>query len=268
VNRLRGIWYRTGWLGLIYVLFAIYILAPLIVTILMSFRDNPYIGFPIESWTTKWYIQILGDGPLLWAFGMSVYVAVASTVLSLIVGLCVALRLDRPRIVGQSAFFALVCLPIVVPSVIQAVALRIFTRDLGMDPGPTSIILAHAVNSAPFVTLILLARLGNMPTYLVQCARDLGADPFVAFLRVTIPFLKPALIGSVIVAMMNSFDDFIRSLILGSSSPTLPVLLFQRMREGMSPALAAIATLIIVLTVTAGLYGDAMFRRMTLRGKR
>lgn len=267
MNALRRWWRSVGWAGVIYGLFAVYILAPLVVTVLMSFRDNPYIGFPIESWTTKWYAETLKDGPLLLAFGMSVFVAVMSTILSVFVGLCIALRLDRTRIFGKSAFFALVCLPIVVPSVIQAVALRIFTRDLGMNPGAPSIILAHAVNSVPFVTLVLLARLGNMPTYLVQCARDLGADAFVAFLRVTIPFLKPALIGSVIISMMNSFDDFIRSLILGSSSPTLPVLLFQRMREGMSPGLAAIATLVIILTATVGLYGDRLFRRLTVRGR-
>jgi spermidine/putrescine transport system permease protein len=266
VTTRQRFWHLTSWLGVIYAIFAIYILAPLIVTVLMSFRDNPYIGFPIESWTVKWYTQTLRDVPLLLAFGMSVFVAVASTVLSVVVGLFIALRLDQTRVLGKSLFFALVCLPIVVPSVIQAVALRIFTRDLGMDPGAVSIILAHAVNSVPFVVLILLARLGNMPTYLVQCARDLGADAFVAFLRVTVPFLKPALIGSVIISMMNSFDDFIRSLVLGSSSPTLPVLLFQRMREGMSPALAAIATLVIILTVTVGLYGDTLFRRLTMRG--
>jgi len=262
IGKIRGWWRNLGWLGIIYIAFAIYILAPLVVTVLMSFRDDPFIGFPITKWTTEWYVTVLSDGPILWAFTTSVYVAVMSTILSLIVGLAVAFRLERTSTVGRTAFYALVCLPIVVPSVIQAVALRIFTRDLGMDPGANAIIIAHAVNSVPFVALIILARLSSMPHYLVQSARDLGADAFVAFMRVTIPFLKPALIGATIVALMNSFDDFIRALILGSSNPTLPVFLFQRMREGMSPGLAAIATLVIVLTVTLGIYGEKLFRRL------
>lgn len=262
IEALRRRWRGFGWLGLIYVAFAVYILTPLVVTFLMSFRDDPYIGFPIESWTVQWYVATLTDQPLLMAFGMSVYVAVMSMIISVVVGLVVALRLESMSTFGRTIFYALVCLPIVVPSVIQAVALRIFTRDLGMDPGANSIILAHAINSVPFVALIILARLANMPNNLVQSARDLGADAFVAFLRVTVPFLKPALTGAMIVSLMNSFDDFIRSLVLGWSSPTLPVLLFQRMREGMSPGLAAIATLVTILTVAVGLYGDKLFRRL------
>ena len=97
---------------------------------------------------------------------------------------------------------------------------------------------------------------------LLQTARDLGADPLIAFIRVTVPYLRPALIGAGIFCLLLSFDDFVRSFFLGGYDPTLPVLIFTRLHSGMSPEINAIATVALVLTAIVGIWAERSMRRM------
>ena len=91
---------------------------------------------------------------------------------------------------------------------------------------------------------------------------SMGADPLVAFLRVTLPYLTPAIMGASIFCLLLSFDDFVRSFFLGSYEPTLPVLIFAKLRSGMSPEINAIATVALVLTAVLGVWAERYMRRM------
>ena len=125
-----------------------------------------------------------------------------------------------------------------------------------------AIIWAHAVHNVPFVVLVVMARLSTLPKSQIEAARDLGADPFIAFARITLPYLVPAILGASIFCLLLSFDDFVRSFFLGGYEPTLPVLIFAKLKSGMSPEINAIATVALLLTAVIGVWAERFTRRM------
>lgn len=249
-------------LSCIYWAFVLYVFVPLILMVVMGFKDSKFIGFPIKSWTLDWYIGVFEDAEVLSVFGYSVAIAVLSTVISVAVGLWLAVLLESRKFWGRAVIFGLAILPALVPGIISAIAFRIYARLLGIEPGMFAIIWAHAVHNVPFVVLVVMARLSTLPKSQIEAARDLGADPLVAFLRVTLPYLTPAIMGASIFCLLLSFDDFVRSFFLGSYEPTLPVLIFAKLRSGMSPEINAIATVALVLTAVLGVWAERYMRRM------
>ncbi len=249
-------------MSVIYWAFIVYLFVPLVLMVMMGFKDSKFIGFPIRGWTLEWYTGIFQDAEVLGVFGYSMAIAIASTVLSLSIGTWVACFLGPHKFRGKLIVFALTCLPAVVPGIISAISLRIFARGLEIEPGMLAIILGHTVHNVPFVALVVMARLSTLPPSHIEAARDLGADAIVAFFRVTLPYLVPALVGAGVFCMLLSFDDFVRSFFLGSYEPTLPVLIFAMLRTGMSPEINAISAVVLVLTAILGLWAERSMRRL------
>ncbi|MGH1480941.1 MAG: ABC transporter permease [Geminicoccales bacterium] len=249
-------------MSVIYWAFVIYLFVPLILMVLMGFKDSKFIGFPIKGWTLDWYQGVFQSAEVIDVFLYSMVIAIASTVLSLVIGTWIALLLGPHRFFGRAFLFALTCLPAVIPGIISAISLRIYARLLEIDPGMLAIILGHTVHNVPFVALVVLARLSTLPNSQLEAARDLGADQAITFMRITLPYLKPALIGAAVFCMLLSFDDFVRSFFLGGYEPTLPVLIFAKLRSGMSPEINAISTVALVLTAVVGLWAERWTRRM------
>ena len=249
----------------LYWAFVVYLFVPLILMVTMGFKDSRFIGFPIQSWTLDWYAGVFRDAEVLSVFGYSTAIAVASTAISLFVGTWIAVLLTNRRFLGRSVVLGLTLLPAIIPGVISAISFRIYARLLGIEPGMGAIIWAHAVHNVPFVALVVMARLSTLPRSHIEAARDLGADPVVAFARVTLPYLAPAMIGAGVFCLLLSFDDFVRSFFLGGYEPTLPVLIFAKLRSGMSPEINAIATVALVLTAVLGLWAERSMRRMNAR---
>ncbi len=249
-------------MSVVYWAFVVYVFVPLVLMVLMGFKDSKFIGFPIRGWTLEWYTGVFQDAEVLGVFAYSITIAVATTVLSLVIGTWVACFLGPNRFRGKLIVFALTCLPAVVPGIISAISLRIYARALDIEPGMLAIILGHTVHNVPFVALVVMARLSTLPPSRIEAARDLGADALVAFFRVTLPYLVPALVGASVFCMLLSFDDFVRSFFLGSYEPTLPVLIFAMLRSGMSPEINAISAVVLLLTAILGLWAERSMRRL------
>lgn len=249
-------------MSVIFWAFVVYLFVPLVLMVVMGFKDSKFIGFPIKAWTIQWYLGVFQSAEVIDVFLYSMTIAIASTVLSLIIGTWIALLLGPNRFAGRAILFALTCLPAVIPGIISAIALRIYARLLEIEPGMLAIILGHAVHNVPFVALVVMARLSTLPKSQLEAARDLGADSAVTFARITLPYLRPALIGAAVFCMLLSFDDFVRSFFLGGYEPTLPVLIFAKLRSGMSPEINAISTIALVLTAIVGLWAERWTRRM------
>lgn len=249
-------------MSVIYWAFVVYVFVPLILMVTMGFKDSKFIGFPIKSWTLDWYLSVFEDTEVMSVFGYSVSIALSSTFVSLIVGTWIAVLLAGRPFMGRPVMFALMVLPALVPGIISAIAFRIYARLLGIEPGMFAIIWSHAVHNVPFVSLVVMARLSTLPKSYGEAARDLGADPLVTFLRITLPYLRPALIGAGVFCMLLSFDDFVRSFFLGGYQPTLPVLIFAKLRSGMSPEINAISTVVLIMTAVLGVWAERSMRRM------
>jgi spermidine/putrescine transport system permease protein len=249
-------------MSVIYWAFIIYLFVPLVLMVMMGFKDSKFIGFPIRGWTLDWYADVLQNTQVLGVFAYSMAIALATTALSLVIGTWVACFLGPHRFRGKLIVFAVTCLPAVIPGIISAISLRIFARLIEIEPGMLAIILGHTVHNVPFVALVVMARLATLPRSHIEAARDLGADAIVAFFRITLPYLMPALIGAGIFCMLLSFDDFVRAYFLGGYAPTLPVLIFAKLRSGMSPEINAISTVVLLLTAVLGLWAERSMRRM------
>jgi len=256
------------WLIGFYWVFIAYLFLPLLLMVLMSFKDANFIAFPIGNWTLDWYRQVLLDKQFLDAILYSLLIAVTTTVTATILGLWIGLFLVHDRTRFKLLFFALACLPAVVPGIVSAISMRIFVSTINVQPGTFAIMLGHVIHAVPFVVIMVLTRLRTMPTTLIDAAQDLGADSLITFWRITLPFLKPALLGGMIFCMLISFDDFVRSFFLGGYKPTLPMLIFAKVQSGMSPEINTIATLVLIATVSIGLYAESLTRRAGVRGTR
>ncbi|MFE3837959.1 ABC transporter permease [Pseudogemmobacter sonorensis] len=249
----------------LYWAFVVYLLVPLALMMVMGFKDSKFIGFPIRSWTLDWYLGVFGDAQVVSAMLYSLVIALVSTAIALAMGTWIAVALSGRAFWGRALVLGLALLPAVIPGVISAIAFRISARVIGMDPGMWAIIWSHAIHNVPFVLLVVMARLSTLPKSYGEAARDLGADPFVAFFRVTLPYLTPSLIGGGVFCMLLSFDDFVRSFFLGGYEPTLPVLIFAKLRSGMSPEINAISTVVLVLTAILGIWAERSMRKLSKR---
>jgi spermidine/putrescine transport system permease protein len=254
-------------MSFIYAVFVIYVFVPLTLMVVMGFKDSKFIGFPIKSWTLGWYARVFENTEVLSVFGYSVIIAIVSALISLFVGTWIAILLSGKPFLGRAVIFSLTILPAIVPGIISAISFRIYARLLGIEPGMMAVVWAHAVHNVPFVVLVVIARLSTLPVNYHEAARDLGADPLVAFTRVTLPYLRPALMGAGIFCLLLSFDDFVRSFFMGGYQPTLPVLIFAKLRSGMSPEINAISTIVIVLTAVLGIWAERSMRHMKGAGR-
>ncbi|WP_062225852.1 ABC transporter permease [Aureimonas frigidaquae] len=248
-----------------YWIFVLYLLGPLLLMTALSFKDANFISFPIGDTTLAWYAQVVQDQQFLSALWYSILIAAAVTLVSTVVGVWIAMLVSAENIWFRAGIFAIACLPAVVPGMISAISIRIFVATIDMPTGTAAIILGHSIHAVPFVMIMALTRLRTMPANLVDAARDLGADAFVAFWRITLPYLKPAIYGGMIFAALLSIDDFVRTFFLGGYRTTIPMLMFAKLQGGMSPEINAMATLILVATAVIGLYAEYATRRARSR---
>ncbi|QZZ36954.1 ABC transporter permease [Nitratireductor kimnyeongensis] len=248
-------------------LFVAYLFLPLFVMAAMGFRDSNFVAFPIHSWTTKWYSEVLLDRDVMEALWLSARVAIFSTVLSVAVGLPIAFAVARTSGIARGLLIALILLPAFLPVVVSAISLRIFIGRIGLETGTAAIAFGHAVGSVPFVVIMVLTRLNTMGRNMADAARNLGADDVIILVRIVLPYLSPALLGAFMFCLLLSFEDFVRSFFLGGFEQTFPVLLFARLRFGFDPGLAAISTLVLIATTGFGLYAERFVRKRSLRSE-
>jgi spermidine/putrescine transport system permease protein len=148
-----------------------------------------------------------------------------------------------------SIIMALLTLPVMLPPLVIGVALLSFYVTIGVTPGLFTVILSHLLFTQPFVILIVHARMVNFDPRVVESARDLGATPLRAFFTVTLPIIRPVVIGAALIAMALSIDDFIITFFTIGTGNTLPTLVWGMIRTGLTPAVNAIGTLILLLTI-------------------
>ena len=228
-------------------LFFVWLYAPILVVIAYSFNENRlasvWTGF---SW--RWYESALQNRALLDAVKISLTVASVATVIATTVALMAALVLVRGRDVRlRRVSETVVNLPLLLPEIVLAVAVLILFSQIGLQNGMAKLIIAHTAFCIPFAFLPIRARLQGMEPDFEEAAQDLYATPWVAFRRVTLPLIAPGVFAGAMLAFVISMDDFITSNMLNSGgSTTLPVYIFGLIKQGTTPELNAISTLIVL----------------------
>lgn len=209
-----------------------------------------------------WYGRVLGDDLVRAAAQRSLLIAFLATLFSTVLGTMLALGLDRFRFFGKAALEGLLYLPIIIPEIVMGMGLLLFFVLTGTGLGLWTILVAHIAFCVPFGYVIVRARLATYDRTLEEAAQDLGADEWQTFRRVTLPLLMPGILGGALMAFTLSIDDFVITFfVTGPGSTTLPVLLYSKVRQGITPELNVISSLLFGVSLTFVLLSLIVQRR-------
>lgn len=227
----------------------LFLVAPILVIIPLSFNSVPFFTYPLSGLTLRWYEELLTDR---WqgALHNSLFVALSVTVLSSVLGTLAALGLSRPNFPWRTAVMSLLISPIIVPVVITAVAVYFFYADLGLLNTYTGLILAHTTLATPVVVIAVTATLAGFDHSLTRAAAGLGSPSVTTFFKITLPLIHPGMISGSLLAFLTSFDELVIALFVASPQQrTLPKALFSGIREQISPTIVAAATVLILFAI-------------------
>ena len=240
VNALFG-----GWTVLVFLFFYV----PILFLVAYSFNSSR-LNVLWEGFTLKWYGQLWQNTRLLAALENSVIVALASTMLAVVLGTAGAWLLHRYRYRGARAISTLAYIPMVVPEIIMGISLLVFFKTINLGLGYLTVIIAHTTFCFPFVMAAVQARLAGLDPSLEEAALDLGATPLKAFWHVIVPYLMPGIVSGALMAFALSMDELIVTFFVKSAgSATLPVVVYGMVKKGLDPTINALSSLFIVITV-------------------
>jgi len=258
---MRRLWPRLLLLAYAALVLA-FLVAPILAIVPLSFNAGSFLTYPLDGLSLRWYAEVLTTERWLRALGNSLIIAVPATALALVLGTFAAVGLAQARIRGKAVITGLLISPMIVPTIIAAVGMYFFFAPLGLVNSFPGLILAHAALGAPFVFVTVSATLATFDTSLVRAAASLGAPPMVVFFRVVMPLIAPGLIAGGLFAFATSFDEVIVVLFLGGPGErTLPREIFDGIREHVTPAITAVATILIILATALLAAMEALRRR-------
>lgn len=249
MNQLLTLLGDVGW-RIFALLLAAFMGVPLVLVVLFSFNQSALTSLPLTGFTLDWYRKLFALGAFWPALWNSLIVAALVAVFSVAIGTMAALVLARlaPRL--TQTLIAIVSVPMMLPALIIGVAMMTyFVRMIHLPLGLGTVILGHLVIAQPFVILIVFSRLAAFDWAVVDSARDLGASPLRAFFTVTLPIIRPTIIGAALIALSISLDDFVITFFTIGAGNTLPTLVWGMVRTSLDPTINAIATLLILLSV-------------------
>lgn len=234
--------------GVFVTLVVTFLLFPEMVVIVMSFSSGSYLEFPPSGFSLRWYRSFFSDQNWYGAAQTSVQIAVMVAMLSTVVGTLAAYGLSRTHPRARQILTMLIIGPITIPVIVVGVAVYLGLIDLNLVGSQMGIVLAHMPGAIAFVVVIVSATLANFDTRLEQAAQSMRAGPIQTFIRITLPLIRPGIIGGAIFAFLHSFDEVvITSLVSGFSVYTLPLKMWENMRNEVDPTVAAVASLLTLL---------------------
>ena len=227
----------------------LFLYLPIAVLILFSFNASR-LSATWQGFTFRWYLALLEDQALLAAVHNSLLVAAVSTSLATILGVSAAVGMERLSSRRRRIVEGALLLPLVIPEVMLGVALLLFFVMIELPLSLVTVTIGHVVWNVPIVAIITRARLQKLDPRLEEAALDLGATPWQAFRRVTLPLLTPAIIGAVLMAFTLSLDDFIVSFFTaGPGSTTLPLQVYSMVKSGVSPEINALSAILVLISM-------------------
>jgi len=245
-----------------------FLYVPILSMIFFSFNYSKLVTVwdAARSPTLRWYGLLFQNDQIMGAAWLSIKIATLNACISVVLGTLAGLVLARfGRFRGRTLLAAMTTAPLVMPEVITGLAMLLLfvamEQLIGWPAGRgvTTITIAHVTFSMAYVTVVIQSRLANFDDSLEEAAMDLGARPAKVFWRITLPLIMPAIISGWLLAFTLSWDDVVISqFVAGPSSTTLPMVIFSKVRLGVSPDVNALATL-MVLIVATGVVCSALF---------
>lgn len=239
-------------LGVITGLVLLFIYVPLLLVVVNSFNADRTFGWPPKGFTLEWWGRAFESEGVRSALATSLWVAVVSTAISLLLGTLLALALQRYKFFGREAVNLLVILPIALPGIVTGIALNnMFTTILGVPLSMWTVVIAHATFCMVTVFNNVIARLRRVNGRLEEASFDLGAGVFTTFRLVTFPQLRSALLAGGLLAFALSFDEIIvTTFTIGAGDTTLPIWILQNLfRPNQAPVVNVVAVVLIIISI-------------------
>ncbi|WP_448956593.1 ABC transporter permease [Labrys neptuniae] len=238
--------------GAVTVLVFLFLLVPIIAVLPLSFSSGSFLAYPMPGLSLRWYEELLANYKWLLALRNSAIVGIGAAALSTVLGLSAAIAMNGMGKRTKQIISGFLIAPLVMPVIIMAVGLYLFFSNLGLVGTLPGMILAHTVIGTPYVVISASAALQNFDMQLIRAAKSLGASPWMAYRRVMLPIIRPAIVAGALFAFVASFDEVVIVLFLaGPGQVTLPVRLFEGIRDELTPVVIAAA--MIMIFVSTGL---------------
>lgn len=258
-------------------LYFVFLFAPLVVIMVLAFNDSMFPSLPWKGFTLDWFfgegpekIGIFYDKMNLRSIATSFKVAISVSILSTVVGTIAAFLFEQEDFKFKGTLYFLMVAPLVIPGVILGISILLFSTTVGLFfentfgidikilmPGFWLIVFGQFSFITTIVTIVISARLRKFDRTLEEAASNLGANRFAVIWFITLQYLKPSIIGGAAIAFLLSFENFNTTTFLISSRPTLPIILYQQVRDGSTPVINAISFILIVsasIIAVANLY--------------
>ena len=238
-------------------------LVPILVMIIYSFNNTPTnrITFQWHGFTTYWYQNLTQVSGLGSSFLTSVEIAVLAAIISLAVGVPLAMALERYRFLLRGPLSAVVFADIAAPSIVVGAASLSFFLSSGVPLGYLTILLVHVTFCIAYVVVVIRARLSGMGRVLEEAAGDLGANPFTAFWRVTFPLLLPGMLAGAALALAMSIDDYVITSFVAGPTVTFPLFVYGAAKVGLPPQVLCFGTIIFMVALLVALLNSVVTRR-------
>jgi spermidine/putrescine transport system permease protein len=251
--------------------FILYLCFPIFMIILFSFNDTdtgfgtaPRVKTTWAGFTTVWYERLFDIPDLTLALEHSLLIALFASLTAASLGALLGLALARYRYRGKGATNVLIFLAISSPEIVLGVALASFFVSLGLPRGLPTIFVSHVMFCIPFVAVTVRARAANLDRSLEDAAMDLGANPFVTFVKVTLPLIFPGILAGWLLSFALSMDDFVITQFVSGPATMFPTWVFGATKVGIPPHVFVFATLIFVAgVILAGVQALVSRRRPT-----
>jgi putative spermidine/putrescine transport system permease protein len=263
---LERIWYYA--IRIFCVLVLVCLVLPIFAIIPISFTSDTMLSYPMPGVSLRWFSEFFNS--VMWTLSMknSFIIAFATTILATALGTLAALGLTMANFPFKGVITGIMIMPMVVPIVISAVGIYFFYAWIGLTSTYTGMILAHTALATPFVVITVTATLQGFNRNQIRAGSSLGASPPTVFFKITLPQILPGVISGALFAFVTSFDEVVVALfIAGSEQYTLPRQMFAGIREKYNPTIAAVATMMIVVSVLLLVTVELLRRRSErLRG--
>lgn len=240
----RGASTFVAWIGLLFLLLPIAVVVP------VSFTPNRYLSLPVDGWSLRHYEAIVSEAAWRNSIGDSLLVGASATVIAVVLGTLCAVGCWRISSRLSEVMRFLMLAPIIVPSIVHALGFYQAWVQVGLIDTYAGLIIAHALKGMPYVVISVSASLANFDLRLEQAARNLGATVTQAMYRVVVPCIRPGILAGAVFAFITSWDELVVTMFITSRRVyTLPKKIWDGIQDNISPSVAAMATVLIVVTL-------------------
>ena len=247
-------------LGVYAAVFVVFILAPIVAVVVVSFSSSSFIVFPVPGYGLRWYRRIVEYRPFIDSMVVSAELALCSATLAAVLGVPAALALARSRGVAAAALSNLLLAPVSVPAIVLGFALLYYLSSLGLGISFASLVVAHTVASIPYLVRTVLATYRGVPGQFEEAASSLGASRLQVLWTTTLPLVRPGVFAGALFAVLTSLDNLPLSFFFGgASTSTLPVVMLSYMENQFDPSIAAVSVVQMLVALAALLVLDRVY---------